>query len=104
MAAAALAIAVPPMPVKWTDLIADENIRTKLTTKTPRHKVFYRLILKKLRSNRAVAWFAAQTERRALLGSIWLNFSTPSNARRSKLFHYQQLPSPIMWIALRHVL
>jgi hypothetical protein len=26
MAAAALAMAVPPMPVKWTDLISDENI------------------------------------------------------------------------------
>jgi hypothetical protein len=27
IAAAALAIAVPPMPVKWTDLIADENMK-----------------------------------------------------------------------------
>jgi hypothetical protein len=26
MAAAALAMAVPPMPTKWTDLICEENI------------------------------------------------------------------------------
>jgi hypothetical protein len=29
IAAAADAIAVPPMPVKWTDLISDENIAGK---------------------------------------------------------------------------
>jgi hypothetical protein len=40
IAAAADAIAVPPMPVKWTDLISDENIAGILTTQTPRHKVF----------------------------------------------------------------
>jgi hypothetical protein len=37
-----------------------------------------------------VVLFAAQTERRALLGSVGLNFSTPSNARRSKLYHYRR--------------
>jgi len=40
IAAAALAMAVPPMPVKWTDLISDENMAGKLTAKTQRHKVF----------------------------------------------------------------
>jgi hypothetical protein len=29
MAAAADAMAVPPMPTKWTDLMADENISRK---------------------------------------------------------------------------
>jgi hypothetical protein len=41
MAAAAEAMAVPPMPVKCTDLISDENIAGKITAKTPGHKVFF---------------------------------------------------------------
>jgi len=40
MAAAAEAIAVPQMPVKWTDLIPDENIPVKLTARPLGHKVF----------------------------------------------------------------
>jgi hypothetical protein len=34
MAAAAEAIAVPPMPVKWTDLISDENIGCMMAKST----------------------------------------------------------------------
>jgi hypothetical protein len=40
MAAAADAMAVPPMPVKWTDLIPVENIPEKLTAKGRINKVF----------------------------------------------------------------
>jgi hypothetical protein len=40
-----------------------------------------------LRQSAVMATFAAQTERRALLGSGGFNFSTPSNARRSKIYH-----------------
>ena len=36
--AAANAIAVPPMPVKWTDLISDENSSGKISAKTPGRK------------------------------------------------------------------
>jgi hypothetical protein len=32
--------AVPPLPVKWTDLISAENIPEKLTVPARRHKVF----------------------------------------------------------------
>jgi hypothetical protein len=40
IAAAVAAMAVPQMPVKWTDLISDENISGKLTVDAQRHKVF----------------------------------------------------------------
>src|SRR5271156_4337570 len=35
MAAAVAAIAVPPMPVKWTDLISDENIAAQSKSGKP---------------------------------------------------------------------
>jgi hypothetical protein len=40
MAAAAAAMAVPPMPTKWTDLSCVENIPVKLPANPPGHKQF----------------------------------------------------------------
>jgi len=33
-------MAVPPMPIKWTDLISDENMTGNLAVPPPGHKVF----------------------------------------------------------------
>jgi hypothetical protein len=40
MAAAAAAMPVPPMPVKWTDLISVENIQKKLNHQDARTQSF----------------------------------------------------------------
>jgi hypothetical protein len=40
MAAAADAIAVPPMPVKWTDLISDENMAGKFNRQDAKAQSF----------------------------------------------------------------
>ncbi len=38
---AADAMAVPPMPTKWTDLISDENIVERLAARKPGRKEFF---------------------------------------------------------------
>jgi hypothetical protein len=43
MATAADAIAVPPMPVKWTDLISDENIAGKINRQDAKAQSFLSL-------------------------------------------------------------
>jgi hypothetical protein len=40
MAAAADAMAVPPMPVKWTDLISDENMSKKFNRQAAKAQSF----------------------------------------------------------------
>jgi hypothetical protein len=54
-------MAVPPMPVKWTDLISDENMAGKLTTKTQRHKVFWPTILQTSKSLSCAAFVRSTT-------------------------------------------